>query len=61
MPRDLLRYIVEQKAIADVPICEQEPANVAFEIISAGSFEMKVYFPVSRNGKNVVFMHLLGG
>ena len=37
MPQDLLKYVREQKAIADVPICEQEPAEVAFEIISAGS------------------------
>ena len=61
MPQDLLRYIREQKAVADVPICEQEPADVAFEIISAGAFEMKIYFPVYCSGTTVVFMHLPGG
>ncbi len=59
MPRDLLKYVCEQKAIADVSNCEQEPADVTFEIISAESFEMKAYFPVSRSGTTVVFMHLV--
>ncbi len=60
MPRDLLKYVREQQAVAEIPICEQEPADVAFKIISAGSFEMKVYFPVSHSGTTVVFMHLPG-
>jgi len=61
MPRDLLQYLLKQKTIADIPICEHEPANVDFEVIPAGSFEMKAYFPVSYSGKTVVFMHLPGG
>jgi hypothetical protein len=61
MPQDLLQYVLKQKTIAHIPICEQEPADVAFEVISAGSFKIKVYFPVSSSGKTVVFMHLPGG
>jgi hypothetical protein len=61
MPQDLLRYVLKQKTITDIPICEQEPAGVAFEVIPAGSFEIKVYFPGSSSGKTVVFMHLPGG
>ena len=49
LPQDLPQYILKQKTIADIPICEQEPANVAFEIITAGAFEMTAYFPVSSN------------
>jgi hypothetical protein len=61
MPRDLLQYILEKKTLDDIPICETEPADVAFEVIPAGSFEIKAYFPVSSSGKTVVFMHLPGG
>ena len=53
--------VLKQKTAANVPVCEQEPANVAFETISAGAFEMKAYFPVSSSDKTVVFMHLPGG
>ena len=61
LPQDLLQYILKQKTVAKIPICEQEPANVAFETITAGAFEMKAYFPVSSNEETVVFMHLPGG
>lgn len=61
MPQDLLEYLRKQTTLADIPVCEQEPANVPFEVISAGSFEIKAYFPVSPSGKTVVFMHLPGG
>lgn len=37
------------------------PADVAFEVISAGIFEMKAYFPVSSSCKTVVIIHLRRG
>lgn len=30
MPPDLAQYILNQKTITDVSVCEQEPAGVAF-------------------------------
>lgn len=44
MPQDLLQYVLKQKTVADIPVCEQDPADVAFEVISAGSFEIKHTF-----------------
>jgi len=61
MPQDLLQYVLEQRTLADIPVCEREPADVASEVISAGPFEMKAYFPASSSGRTVVFMHLPGG
>jgi hypothetical protein len=61
MPQDLLQYILKQKTLADIPTCEREPAKVASEVIPAGPFEIKVYYPVSSSGQTVVFMHLPGG
>ena len=61
MPQDLLQYLLKQTTLADIPVCEQEPADVTFEVIPAGSFKIKAYFPVSSSGKTVVFMHLPGG
>lgn len=60
MPQDLFQYM-QQNIIADIPVCEQEPADVAVEVLSAGPFEMKAYFPVSHRDKTVVFVHLPGG
>ena len=61
MPPDLLQYILKQETVTSVPICEQEPAPVAFETIPLGAFEMKAYFPISPSDETVVFMHLPGG
>jgi hypothetical protein len=60
MPRDLFHYLLKQETLADIPICEREPADVASKVIPAGSFKIKVYFLVSSSGKTVVFMHLPG-
>lgn len=61
MPPDLAQYILKQKPITNVSACEQEPAGVAFEVISEGIFEMIACFPVSSSGETVVFMHLPRG
>jgi hypothetical protein len=61
MPQDLQQYISQQKTTTNIPVCEQVPADVNCEIISAGAFEMKAYFPVSTSDKTVVFLHFPGG
>ncbi len=61
MPPDLFQYILTPKTITDVPVCEQRPADVVSEVISARSFEIKACFPVSSSSRIVVCMHLPGG
>ncbi|KAF2789424.1 alpha/beta-hydrolase [Melanomma pulvis-pyrius CBS 109.77] len=61
MPQDLLQYVLKQKTMTNIPVSEKDPADVATEVISAGPFEMKAFFPSSTSGNTVVFMHLPGG
>ena len=61
MPQDLLQYIVQQESLANIPICEREPADVASKIVPAGPFGINVYFPAPSSNETVVFMHLPGG
>lgn len=58
MPPDQFQYILTQKTITHVPVCEQEPADVVSEVISVASFEIKACFPVSSSNRTVVSMHL---
>lgn len=60
MPPDLLDIVPESRT-ADVPIRERDPADVETEVIPAGPFEMKAYFPSIRWEKTVVFVHFPGG
>ncbi|MCJ1424646.1 hypothetical protein MMC29_002534 [Sticta canariensis] len=53
--------VLKQKTITDNSVSEKDPADVATEVISAGPFEIKAYFPPSTSGNTVVFMHLPGG
>lgn len=61
MPQDLLRYIQNQQTVANIPVCEREPDNVPHGVISAGPFEMRVYFLFSTSGRTAVFIHFPGG
>lgn len=61
MPDDLRWYLKEQPSLHDIPICEQEPAHVASEVISTGTGQIKVYYPESSCGNMVVFLHFPGG
>ncbi|KAK5083833.1 hypothetical protein LTR05_006339 [Lithohypha guttulata] len=61
MPEDLRQYLEEQTSLDDIPICEQEPADVASEVILVGAGQIKVYFPEFSHGKMVVFLHFPGG
>ncbi|KAK5074437.1 hypothetical protein LTR70_010238 [Exophiala xenobiotica] len=60
MPGDLRQYLEKQTNLDDIPICEQEPANVASEVIHVGHSRIKVYFPEFSPAKMVVFLHFRG-
>lgn len=61
MREDLRQYLEKQASLDDIPICEQEPANVVSEVVSMGSSQIKVHFPDSSPRKMVVFLHFPGG
>ncbi len=61
VPQDLRQYVLKKENDADFPVCEQEPAGVVGEVISAGPFEIKAYFPSPSTNETVVFIHLPGG
>jgi len=61
MPSDLLEYVLEQKSVTDLPISEQDPADVACELFNIGPFALKAYYPASPGNDTVVFVHLPGG
>lgn len=62
MPSDLLAIVQKGNRMADVPLYERDPADDAeTEVVSAGSFNMKVYFPPIRWENTVVVVHFPGG
>lgn len=61
MPEDLCRYLENLDAVPNVPVCEANPAEVAFEVIPAGTTQIKAYFPASAKGNTVVFVHFPRG
>ncbi len=63
MPHHLTEYrpAIEWLTITNVPVSEEDPAEVATEVISLRPFAVKAYFPSSTSGNTLVFLHLPGG
>ena len=51
MPEDLLQYVLTLESTTDICTREQAPADVAYQTISEGSIQWRLYFPNSPGMK----------
>lgn len=62
MPQDLLQFCQQHRGSANLPVCEQESADVATEVISdTPEGGMKAYFPTIPKEPTAVVLHFPGG